>query len=657
MKNLLKGILNSKMKYMHSIFKNLKLNGSILLILSFIAFVANFLYISFMLQGGSPGKFEIDFNHQYSINNNSNIEKQISNQNISYVTSRIVNDTTFEILIPGKEPFLAHRLSELLNNKLHISQKLALYSLGYTQTVLNELLNEKDSILLKNLKQTVFEVVKHLETKSIIPDRMKFNDHVVSYRIEQLLLFRSLSDSLFKNDNDFLKLINKQIEWDIKFLLDDKYFTWKSNHGLMQIRALLSYAYFSKGKAQSQKAIQKANERLNELLEYHFASDGSIYESASGYWFFVYSQWHKFLSYSGISDTLKIKITNRLKKSEFFLNSITNGQGFIQGVGDSYNGFKNIITQDNKENSAFLFKNGTSGFDLVDSLGNVLSISFNSLHNPPNVHKHPEDLSFYLYLNEPFFINPGTFSADNSQTRKYVTSTIPQNTVLAIDKNRLDSSRIKRILYDEKSESFVFEGSKWYSDIELKRCILFNPRLLLFTINDTSLFEIRTQFNIHPNIKVRWLDSLNVNLYTNNDSVLFSSSNPIQHDSVFISDKLTSVRKVLQIWCQGNNNIRIQVLSPLYVDDNIKVTENNIADSKRFLISKVLEKKYSKSEFLTYSTNKFIFFRVIIFIGLFILLLFFQYRGSRWRIYIFLFYIALMVLDTLTLGFIISNII
>ena len=78
------------------------------------------------------------------------------------------------------------------------------------------------------------------------------------------------------------------------------------------------------------------------------------------------------------------------------------------------------------KNMIYHYANGLAGVKMRDG-ENVYGVMFVSLDNPPNIHKLPEDLSVYVYMNQPIFSNSGSYSYEKDRDRAFILSGESQN--------------------------------------------------------------------------------------------------------------------------------------------------------------------------------------------------------------------------------------
>jgi hypothetical protein len=267
---------------------------------------------------------------------------------------------------------------------------------------------------------------------------MAFNDHAVAERVEFLLLLRAKLQQM-DSYKDLLPHLDRHIGHSAKFLLDPQRFTWSTNHGLMQLRALLHIASALPEARIGQECLTAAAQRIEDVLPYFIEEDGAVLEAASGYWVYVYEQFALLSEMEVLPQPVRVSIQQRARR---FLERVATRDGFLQGMGDSSS--RRLASFERPapgRHSLFSFANGLAGihFSADGWEGQVL---FASLHTAPHVHKLPEDLAVYLYLGQPFFANTGPFAYDNSSGRRFVLSEASQSTVTLPGHDKPVESRI-----------------------------------------------------------------------------------------------------------------------------------------------------------------------------------------------------------------------
>jgi hypothetical protein len=451
------------------------------------------------------------FNRLVTINSNVEIVKytEIKNKikpSTAYPELLTEENGKYYITKNGYDKFgLDSIYFKIRNPDLHPSLKIPLYAISYGNSLLIGYEKTHTKKYLKKLCDLTETTINHVNQFTLIPDVIKYNDHVVSERIEFLILFLSFLDE-HKHEPELQNKIKKQIVKDVEWLLDDSHFTWRTNHGLMQIRALLNAASGLDNKELIQKCIEKAEERIVCVLPYFIADDGVILEAASGYWLYIYKQWEIISSFDCLSKSKKKMIIQLLQKSRKFLSDLIVGKGFIQGLGDSYNQYDLDYEFNNNKSYISAYSNGLINIRYCQ-LDKEVQILFVSLDTPPNVHKHPEDLAVYVYVNEPYFINPGTYDYQSSISREFIKSEEAQSTVSFGTNQIPDSSKFIYLNLNNDSTIINVIGRKYYDKKNITRKLTFNQVTGELKIIDSSSSILTTNYNIHPEIGLKHLNN------------------------------------------------------------------------------------------------------------------------------------------------------
>ena len=117
------------------------------------------------------------------------------------------------------------------------------------------------------------------------------------------MLYISYLNSNESNNKKLINQLKKDLSTCLGFLLNDDFFTWQSNHGIMQIRALAQIASVTTDNEIVRLCTRKIDKRLSDILPFFVGDDGAIYESAPGYCLLIYDQFSK-ISALKICDSL-----------------------------------------------------------------------------------------------------------------------------------------------------------------------------------------------------------------------------------------------------------------------------------------------------------------------------------------------------------------
>lgn len=429
----------------------------------------------------------------------------------------------------------------LKNKALHPSQNLALFSMGFLSDYLlenyhNHNLDKEKTEIIEDIYLLLFKEINNPFSRN----PMTINDHVVSERIEFIVLFRTFLEKYYPDKRETIKALSKDFNLCLNILKDDKHFTWQTNHGIMQLRSLAHVVDIICDNNIKKEILNILNKRIGDIIPYFIGNDGAIYESASGYWSFIQDQFVGITEIESIQHLSSVvELKNILNESSEFINTIATNDGFMQGMGDSYSFIVDSEKTHNiDKDRIFRFSNNIAGYNWsVDSTH--YSLLFTSLYTPPNVHKLPEDLSVYLYINGPFFSNTGTYSYNNSKTRVQFKTDESSHSGIYLKDNSLrvcDSSRIEMENHDD---SHALRGVKFYgNDSIVRRINVEEDKRIIKIIDSATVANSVSQFLIYPKCNIEVI-SENKIIITNEvgNSILFESISPIQIVSRKISPK------------------------------------------------------------------------------------------------------------------------
>src|SRR5690554_605113 len=151
------------------------------------------------------------------------------------------NKDHFSILFGDEIIFNTNRNS--LNNITKITNttyKAAFYSLMFVRDLLHS--GEIDKMTSSQIDQLNRIILKVINQSRKVPlmDSLILNSHAVSERIEVLLLYTAYIKEKHQNKDTLLRMQNHINQLSI-LLENDNFFRYNSNHGLMQLRALLIF--------------------------------------------------------------------------------------------------------------------------------------------------------------------------------------------------------------------------------------------------------------------------------------------------------------------------------------------------------------------------------------------------------------------------------
>lgn len=481
---------------------------------------------------------------------------------------------------------------------LHPSQNLALFSMGYASAFFNEnLINnklDKESFrILKDVYLFVFQEIKNpLSFNSIT-----VNDHVVSERIQFLSLFIPFVKEFYPKEKKLLRALQKDFNICLGFLLNDRFFTWQTNHGIMQLRSLAQIAGLIKSREIREKCLYVFDERLSDIIPYFIGEDGAVYESASGYWFYIYSQFKKISEIESVQKLKSVsKLKIRLEKIQKFIYTVASNDGFVQGMGNSYSFFLDLNQRPFiPESRIFHYSNELGGVNWKSDSINV-NILFISLFTPPNIHKLPEDLCVFIYLSNPLFSNTGTYSYNQSKERMFIKSNERAHSTVYFKNASFKESDSSRIYFSPREDDLInFTGEKHYKNGSsiIRNLSINNGQLQVIDYSNQG-DTIISQFNLAPTVTLKRLTENTVNLITHDSLIiLIESSSKIEISESIISPKPQKLSHTNQIKITGDSIKTIFKLPIHQPSENSFVRiETNESSLVRETIANSLEKKY-----------------------------------------------------------------
>lgn len=519
----------------------------------------------------------------------------------------------------------------LTRNELHPTQSLALFSMGFLSDYFIRAYSSKtlDDEVLGTIEDTYLFIYNEI-SNPISLNPMVVNDQVVSERIQFLAMFLSYIKKNHPEKRILLNALSKDFNLLYNLILDREFFTWQTNHGIMQLRSL-GQLIGVVNNIEKNKLIKEFESRLNDILPYYLGKDGAVYESATGYWYYIYKQFWKIANTPNLQHLASIKKLNlSLEKTKFFLNCISSNDLYMEGIGDSYSFYLDPSdTIELKQNRYFNFSNNFCGANWSSDKFNY-NLLFSSLHTPPNVHKLPDDLMLSIYIKSPFFTNTGIYSYNQSKERLFFKNDENAHTSVSLVNDKIkkpDSSFVKLINYDSINSSATLFGIKYYSDGQnVSREIRIKPRNSIITIRDSSISssKIKTSFNIHPDTKLEKVSDKEY-ILTNKDSIelYLSSNHDINIKKTIISSRKERIDTIQKLTILGDNIItKISFEPSNEALKGFQLYNSNFSKNLRLEQSIYLNKKYknkrSPKGFRSMLLNRFYLVGIVLIVFVFL---------------------------------------
>ncbi|MFV0482079.1 MAG: heparinase II/III family protein [Campylobacteraceae bacterium] len=390
--------------------------------------------------------------------------------------------------------------------------------------------------------------------KNDLKNHFAWHDHATALRAQNIIKFY-----LYLKDINYESKIIFHIEEILilhtKMLLDDKFYSQFTNHGLDQSMALYELSNVIENLKDREEIKQSSTQRINAEISHAFTSDGGHTENSPAYFNFGLKQVLKALSLGEFFEGENTRISfpeNILNNAIKALTFITQPNGKLPLIGDTRdfevrNFFENIKSIE-FQNFLYSIRKGKQGLmpsdnDMVlkksgwaifretwkkekfeKSTHIVFKCGFLS-----NYHRHDDDLSFTLFSDrEEWFVDGGEYKhAHKDPYRIFMRSSDSHNLSKPYNLNA------HRILMDSKST-----GIKNYNKI-----------------GDTSIVEAKSyMFRNFENYRKLQYDRNNSKIF------LHDKCNPISEESqLMIKQKYKSnfVTYITKFQIPNDKNIEI----------------------------------------------------------------------------------------------------
>lgn len=353
-----------------------------------------------------------------------------------------------------------------------------------------------------------------------------WNEHAVAERTLNLIYFQENSSKKIKSTK-YEKILRMHLE----FLFNSKNYK-NNNHGLMMDRSLLIGSYYSKNFTYRERAI----DRFNVFLYRDFSRAGIHLENSPEYHTLALKL---VLEFTLVLEKIGIEINNDIKniirKAELYIPRISRPDKTIPLLGDS--GYRKLIGPKNYGN----IMDHVSGVFLYQDIINYnwLLVS-NGYQN--TTHKHKDDMSIQFSVNTlNILVDSGKYNYDiNSEIRRYLISDSAHSKPYILNKKfkydgkerlktniilnttnlyHIETSYMKPrdfhilrniILHKNSSTLFIVDRFSSAEELIFISNFVFNPDLLLNTINDNTLQIVNSDFYmVSKNMKNNFIDKEN----------------------------------------------------------------------------------------------------------------------------------------------------
>jgi len=386
--------------------------------------------------------------------------------------------------------------------------------------------------------------IEHNPTPEEQASTSAWSDHSTANRISTFIYFWDYYRDSDIFDVDFAKRFLNILSMHGEYTANDENYTWYSNHGIYQDRALMQLAILFPNFEQSNEWLLTSFSRLSHHIENDLTPSGVSKEHSPSYHYLVMDLFitiSHFANYYLINDE-KLDFTIELMQE--YLVYITKPDGTIPMVGDStawnvvdklrlsgieisnehllYLVSDGLEGKENSQNSIVYQDAGVAVFKNDWKQVNPIYFAlFNGFHS--TVHKHGDDLSFVLTCQQTdYFVDSGKYNYDGDDPyRVFARSVFAHNSIAVDDKDydvrnahNIGKSIIEKYVITS-NYSYVKGSHTLYDGVKITRSVIFfNDGAIYFhdSIESNDSHTYTQIFNVGKDVHIDDTDTNNVSL-------------------------------------------------------------------------------------------------------------------------------------------------
>jgi len=174
------------------------------------------------------------------------------------------------------------------------------------------------------------------ERTSRLPRGLQWNDHAVAARVYVLIQYWMAAAARGRLSYEDAQFILEAIAKSVALLEKPEYFTYRTNHGVMQNLALLHVAVAFPDLPQAQRAGEIGRSRFIDQLDSYVGSEGVVLEHSAGYHLFGVELLSAAARYAALLDIeLTPDYMERLQAAQRFLIALRRPDGSLPAIGDT----------------------------------------------------------------------------------------------------------------------------------------------------------------------------------------------------------------------------------------------------------------------------------------------------------------------------------
>lgn len=358
-----------------------------------------------------------------------------------------------------------------------------------------------------------------------------WNEHAVSYRLTNLILFQDTVSDDYKLENHFFdELLIKHCA----FLADDNNYK-PNNHGILMDESLFKASFYMTDEIYQKLYKSIALNRVKLALYRDFSRKGLHSENSPEYhrmMMIVLNRFNELINAKG--ETLTNDVNHKLKKAKKLLRIMLKPDSTYPMVGDtSYRVEKNL----KKDFSDYIdYEGGLVIFQNENTENSILSdYLYFKCGYLSKTHKHFDDLSLNLMLEgNDIFVDAGKYGySKKDPIRQYILSPEAHTVPLIEGKGYkptspiVDQYNLGITNATVTAEHKIVRGyNSLYKDIVLNRTAVLSEKGHFFLLDEIISEDIETllqNFNINENANINIIDNYSAEIEINSEKYIIKA--------------------------------------------------------------------------------------------------------------------------------------
>lgn len=363
------------------------------------------------------------------------------------------------------------------------------------------------------------------------PSEHSWNEHAVSYRLSNLILYQDTVSEEFKLDRD---LFNKLIIKHCEFLADDKNYK-PNNHGILMDESLFKASFYINDIVLRKLYKSISLNRVKLALYRDFSRKGLHSENSPEYhrmMLIVLNRFNELLKEK--NESLTNDLNHKLKKAKRLLRILLMPDSTYPLVGDTSHRTEENLMKDfsdyiDYETGLTIFQNENKK-DSKKSDYLYFKCGYLS-----KTHKHFDDLSISLMLDgNQLFIDAGKYNYNKKDPiREYVVSSEAHTVPLILNKKYsptspiVDQYNLGILNTNIKSKHKIVKAyNSLYENLILFRTAILSDNGHFIVVDEVETDNIETlilNFNINENAIIKLIDHSTAEVLINDDKYILKS--------------------------------------------------------------------------------------------------------------------------------------